>query len=287
MTACHIAPAIHRVLSKLQFETSKDQNLTGIPSGLKGLDRLTKGWHAGQLIVIAARPGMGKSSLMQNAALHAATKARGTVAFFSMEMTQDALATRFLAMDAQVEVEKLKEASRQGPYDWKRVQQSADSLCESRIFLDDSANLSIEKLKNRCRAIKEKLGLSLVLIDYIQLMRGVANPGEVYTRKHEVSSISRGLKAMAKELQVPVIVSSQLSREAEKRVDGRPKVSDLRESGAIEGEADTVLLIHREKNSLEKQNEAELIIAKHLAGDVATLRISWDARCLTFHDLER
>jgi replicative DNA helicase len=242
------------------------------------------GWHKGQLIIVAARPGMGKTSFMLNTALHASLHGQTSVAVFSMEMTRDELAMRLLSMEARVDSNRLKNASKLQEQDWKHLQRAAGEMHEAQLYLDDTPSLNILEIKSRARRIQNQYGLGMVVVDYLQLMRGVGRAGNTYSREQEISEISRGLKAMAKELQVPVLAASQLSREVEKREKGKPKLSDLRESGAIEQDADIVLFIHREKDNPEMQREAELIIGKHRSGNTGDIKLAWHGQYTTFKD---
>jgi replicative DNA helicase len=269
------------VFTHLQESASLERKIIGVPSGFRELDKETMGWHPGQLIIVAARPGMGKTSFMLNIALNAAVKGGVGVAVFSMEMTREELSLRLLSMEARVEANRLKNSSRLMDPDWKLLQIAGERMRETPLFLDETPGLNILELKSRSRQIKNKHGLGLVIVDYLQLMRGL---GRTSSREQEISEISRGLKAMAKELGVPVIAASQLSREIEKREGGRPKLSDLRESGAIEQDADIVLFIHREKDNPEKRNEAEIIIGKHRSGNLADIRLEWHGQYTTFKD---
>ncbi|HEY8279146.1 MAG TPA: replicative DNA helicase [Bdellovibrionota bacterium] len=278
-----LGDTLQDVFTHLQDTASRDTKIVGVPSGFSDLDKETMGWHNGQLIIVAARPGMGKTSLMLNTALHAALQARTSVAFFSMEMTRDELAMRLLSMESRVDAGRLKNASRLQEQDWKHLQRAAGEMHEAQLFLDDTPALNILEIKSRARRIKTQHGLGLVLVDYLQLMRGLGHKGN-YSREQEIAEISRGLKAMAKELQVPVIAASQLSREVERREKSKPKLSDLRESGAIEQDADIVLFIHRDKDNPEMQREAELIIGKHRSGNTGEIKLAWHGQYTTFKD---
>jgi replicative DNA helicase len=272
------------VFNHLQDTASRNTKIIGVPSGFRDLDAETMGWHAGQLIIVAARPGMGKTSMMLNWALNAAVKGQTTVGVFSMEMSKHELTMRLLSMEARVDSNRLKNASRLQEADWKHLQRAAGELQTAQIFLDDTPALNILELKSRCRRMQSQHGLGLVIVDYLQLMRGLGKTGGFSSREQEIAEISRGLKAMAKELGIPVIAASQLSRDIERREKKRPQLSDLRESGAIEQDADMVIFIHRDKDNPELQNEAELIIGKHRSGNTGDIKLSWQGQFTTFKD---
>jgi replicative DNA helicase len=271
------------VFTHLQETASRNSRIIGVPSGFRDLDQETMGWHAGQLIIVAARPGMGKTSFMLNTALHSALQGHTSVAVFSMEMSKAELTMRLLSMEARVDSNRLKNASRLQEQDWKHLQRAAGEMQGAQLFLDDTPALNILELKSRARRIQTQFGLGLVIVDYLQLMRGLGRTGN-YSREQEIAEISRGLKAMAKELSIPVIAASQLSRDIERREKKRPQLSDLRESGAIEQDADIVLFIHRDKDNPELQNEAELIIGKHRSGNTADIKVAWHGQYTTFKD---
>ena len=276
--------------NQLQEQAMKDGQITGVPSGFSDLDRHTSGWHGGQLLIVAARPGMGKTSFMLNLALHAAENNVGT-AIFSLEMSSEELTMRLLAMESKVDSQRLKNARRLQDADWRNLQRAAGKMSELPIHIDDSAALNLLEIKSRCRRLQSRNGLGLVIVDYLQLMRGLGNRGggSSFDRQLEISEISRGLKAMAKELNVPVIAASQLNRGVESRQDKRPMLSDLRESGAIEQDADMVMFIHRDelysKEQSEHKGEAELIIGKHRSGNTGTVKLAWLGQYTTFKDI--
>jgi len=279
-----------RNFKQIEELSSRPGGLTGTPSGFKDLDKHTSGWHGSQLIIVAARPGMGKTSFMLNLALNASlSEAKTGVAIFSLEMSKEELTMRLLAMESKVDSQRLKNGRLQ-EQDWKNLQRAAGKLAECPIFIDDTAALNLLELKSRCRRLQSLHGLGLVIVDYLQLMRGIGNRvGNSFNREQEIAEISRGLKAMAKELNVPVIAASQLNRGVESRQDKRPMLSDLRESGAIEQDADMVLFIHRDeqynKEQSEQKGEAELIIGKHRSGQVGTVKLAWIGQYTTFKDL--
>lgn len=286
-TITSLGQTIHDVFSHLTDVASRSQSVIGVPSGFTDLDKETMGWHPGQLIIVAARPGMGKTSFMLNTALHAAMEGSTCVAVFSMEMTRAELAMRLLSMEARVDSNRLKNASKLDDADWKKLQRVGGPLAEAQLYLDDTPALNLLELKARARRIKSQHGLGLVVVDYLQLMRGLGGRGSSYNREQEIAEISRGLKAMAKELEVPVIAASQLSRDVERRGDdAKPKLSDLRESGAIEQDADIVMFIHRDKKNTERQYEAELIIGKHRAGNTCDIKVGWIGQFTKFENFK-
>ena len=273
------------VFNQLQEAATRNTKIIGVPSGFRDLDAETMGWHPGQLIIVAARPGMGKTSFMLNTALSSALQAQTSVAVFSMEMTKAELTMRLLSMEARVDAGRLKNASRLQESDWKHLQRAAGEMQNAQLFLDDTPALNILELKSRCRRIQSQHGLGLIVVDYLQLMRGLGNRGGgSSSREQEIAEISRGLKGLAKELSVPVLAASQLSREVERREKKKPQLSDLRESGAIEQDADIVLFIHRDKDNPELANEAELIIGKHRSGNTGEVKLAWQGQFTTFKD---
>lgn len=278
-----------RNFQQIEEQAANDGSLVGVPSGFTDLDRHTSGWQPGQLIVLAARPGMGKTSFMLNMALNSAMETKKTVALFSMEMSKEELCMRLLATNSRVDSYRLKTGNRLKEQDWKNLQLSAATLAECPIFLDDTPALNILELKSRCRRLQSRYGLSLVFVDYLQLMRGLGGRGSVQNREQEISEISRGLKALAKELQVPIIAASQLNRGVEQRTDKRPMLSDLRESGAIEQDADLVMFIYRDdhytKEASEEPGIAEIIIGKHRAGSTGTTKLRWMGQYTSFENL--
>lgn len=279
-----LADSMLEVFTHLQETATRNTKIIGVPSGFRDLDQETMGWHPGQLIIVAARPGMGKTSFMLNTTLSSALHGGTSVAFFSMEMSKAELTMRLLSMEAKVDSNRLKNASRLQEQDWKNLQRAAGEMQGAQIYLDDTPALNILELKSRCRRIQSQHGLGLIVVDYLQLMRGLGMGRGSSSREQEIAEISRGLKALAKELHVPVISASQLSREVERREKKKPQLSDLRESGAIEQDADIVLFIHRDKDNPEMQNEAELIIGKHRSGNTGEIKLAWQGQYTTFRD---
>ncbi|HJO17514.1 MAG: replicative DNA helicase [Vicinamibacterales bacterium] len=248
--------------------------LTGVPSGFTDLDRLTSGFQPSDLVIIAARPSMGKTSLALNIAQHVATKTEKTVGVFSLEMSKQALFLRMLTSEARIDAHKFR-GGFLGSEEYKKLSEALGVLGEARVFIDDSTSLSVLEMRAKARRLKSEHGLHLLIIDYLQLMQG---RGRFENRNLELASISRSLKGLAKELEVPVVALSQLSRAPESRSEHRPQLSDLRESGALEQDADVVLFIYREDvydRKPENENTAEVIIGKQRNGPTGTVRLAF------------
>lgn len=275
-------------MQAIQEMSEKKSTVTGLPTGFADLDEKTSGLHGGQLIILAARPAMGKTSFALNIAERASIRAKKAVAVFSLEMSKEELGFRFLSGLAKVSASSLR-TGRLQERDWKSLAKAAGTLSESKIFLDDTAALTVLDIRSRCRRLKAEHGLDLVIVDYLQLMQGSSGGrGGAQNREREISEISRGLKMLAKELKVPIIALSQLNRGLENRDDKRPMLSDLRESGAIEQDADIVAFVYRDEVYNKESSDkgiAEVILAKHRAGSVGTIRLSWQAEHTSFEDL--
>jgi len=248
--------------------------ITGVPTGFTDLDYSTAGFQPSDLILIAARPSMGKTAFALNIALHAAVKCQKSVAVFSLEMSKEQLVNRLFAMESKVNSQNLRTGNLSDK-DWDKLMEGAIEVGKSKLIIDDTGSISISELRSKCRKFKLEHGLDMIMIDYLQLMTG---SGKTDSRQQEVSDISRSLKALARELNVPVIALSQLSRKVEERPDHRPMMSDLRESGAIEQDADVVMFIYRDdyyNKDTDKPNVAEIIIAKQRNGPVGTIELAW------------
>ena len=250
--------------------------ITGVPTGFVDLDEMTRGLQAGDLVIIAARPSMGKTSLVLNISQYVATQPDLTVGFFSLEMSKESLFLRLLTSEAQIDSHRLMSGAI-GHKDYGRISQALETLSGMRLFIDDTANIGVLEMRAKARRLMKEHGLSLLVVDYIQLMSG---RGRFENRTLELASISRSLKGLAKELRVPIIVLSQLSRAPESRSDHRPQLSDLRESGALEQDADVVGLIYRDDVYNKDPNNpdagtAELIIAKQRNGPTGTVRLAF------------
>ena len=277
--------AIQDVLYKTQADIEKlsenKGDITGIPTGYYELDKLTSGFHPHELIIVAARPGMGKTAIALNFVTNIAINSKKTVALFNMEMGAEQLATRMLSSVGQIEGSKLKTGNLEHS-DWKRLNEAISRLSDTKIFIDDTAGQTVGEIRSKCRKLATSpSGLDLVLIDYLTLIQGTSKNGA--NRQQEVADISRALKTMAMELNVPVIALSQLSRGIEQRVDKKPMLSDLRESGAIEQDADIVAFLHCTDEEREKQNSLmEFVIRKHRNGPLADVPLIFQRATSTF-----
>ena len=266
-----LVPGGFKTLEKLQEQQSF---LTGVPSGFTDLDRLTSGFQPSDLVIIAARPSMGKTSLALNIAQHVGTKTEKTVGVFSLEMSKQQLFLRMLTAEARIESQKFRGGFLSSE-EYKKLSEALGALGEAKVFIDDSASISVLEMRAKARRLQQEHGLDLLIIDYLQLMQG---RGRFENRNLELASISRSLKGLAKELDVPVIALSQLSRAPESRSEHRPQLSDLRESGALEQDADVVLFIYREDQydrKPENENTAEVIIGKQRNGPTGTVRLAF------------
>ncbi|MEA2497783.1 MAG: replicative helicase, partial [Actinomycetota bacterium] len=281
-----IKPLLNESMEEIEKLYERGESITGIASGFHDLDEITSGFQPSNLIIVAARPSMGKSALMSDFALHSALKVNKPVVLFNLEMSRHELVKRFLASDAKVDAQRLAKGSLQ-EQDWTRLSASLGRLAEAPIFIDDSANVTLMEIRAKCRRLKQKHGLGLVIIDYLQLMQ---SPSKSENRQQEVSEISRNLKILARELHVPVICASQLNRGVEYRSDKRPLLGDLRESGSIEQDSDVVMFIYRDEvynPDSEARGEAELIIAKHRNGPTGIVRLAFMNQYTKFASIAR
>lgn len=272
---------------KLEELYNNKGNITGIPTGFADLDFKTSGLHNSDLILIAARPAMGKTAFALNLAQNAAIHSNVPVAIFSLEMSREQLVNRLLCSEAMVDSNRMKTGKLEDN-DWQKVAKALGPLSEAPIFIDDTPGVSITEIRAKCRRLKLEHNLGLVIIDYLQLMQGSRSKSE--NRQQEISEISRSLKILAKEINVPVITLSQLSRAPEARTDHRPILSDLRESGAIEQDADIVMFLYRDdyyNPETEKKNIAEVILAKHRNGSTGTVELVWLGQYTKFANLEK
>lgn len=273
--------------TKLEELYNRKQHITGVPSGFAELDYKTAGFHGSELILIAARPAMGKSAFALNIAANAALKANVPVAIFSLEMSKEQLVNRILCSEAMVDSNKVRTGKLEEG-DWVKLAESIGPLSEAQIYIDDTPGISITEIRSKCRKLKMEKNIGMVIIDYLQLVQ--ASNKRNGSREQEISEISRSLKILAKELGVPVIALSQLSRAVEQRIDHRPMLSDLRESGAIEQDADLVMFLYRDdyyNPESEKKDIAEVIIAKHRGGSTGTLDLLWLGNYTKFVNLEK
>ncbi|HVL63604.1 MAG TPA: replicative DNA helicase [Actinomycetota bacterium] len=273
-------------LEDLEARFTDGTTVRGTSSGFTDLDDLTLGFQPSQLIIVAARPAMGKSSLLNDFALSAGVKQGKGVVIFSLEMGRQELVERFLASEARVDAQKMRKGMLQDA-DWQRLSAAIGRLAEAPIFIDDSPNVTLMEMRAKCRRLKSRGNLGLVIVDYLQLMQ---SPRKSENRQQEVSEISRGLKILARELEVPVLCASQLNRGVEFRSDKRPMLGDLRESGSIEQDSDMVMFIYRDEvynPETEAKGEAELILAKHRNGPTGTVRLAFMNQYTKFASIAR
>jgi len=271
-----IKDVVLNTLEKIEMASKTSGSVTGIPTGFLDLDYKMSGLQPSDLILVAARPSMGKTAFVLNIAQHVAFKAKKAVAIFSLEMSKEQLVNRLFSLEAQVDSQSLRTGNLKDE-DWEKLIESAGIIGRSKLIIDDTPGISISELRSKCRKFKLEHGLDLIIIDYLQLMTGRVG-GRSESRQQEISEISRALKGLARELNVPVIALSQLSRAVEQRPDHRPMLSDLRESGAIEQDADVVMFIYRDEyynKDTEMKNVAEIIIAKQRNGSIGTINLTW------------
>ncbi len=283
---------IKKAIEQIEISKNKKDGLSGIPSGLTALDRITSGWQKSDLVIIAARPAMGKTALVLSMARNAAVDFGKPVAVFSLEMSSLQLVTRLISSESELPSEKLKKGNLED-YEFQQLNDKIKKLAEAPLYIDDTPGLSVFELRAKARRLKEQHGIELIIVDYLQLMTaGGEGRGN---REQEIATISRSLKGLAKELEVPVIALSQLSRAVETRGgDKRPQLSDLRESGAIEQDADMVMFIHRaeyyniteDENGMSTAGVAELIIAKHRNGPINSAKTRYIGQFTKFVDLD-
>ena len=280
----HIRDVLVENLAIIDRAEQMDGGLTGITTGFSKLDEMTSGMQKSDLIILAARPAMGKTAFALSLARNAAVKGKASVMIFSLEMAKEQLTQRLLSMESKVDLQTLK-TGRLERRDWDDLNVALDILSNSNIHIDDTAGISIMEMKSKCRRLKAEAGLDLVIIDYLQLM---TPEGKADSRTQEISVISRNLKLLARELDCPVLVLSQLSRAPEQRTDHRPMLSDLRESGSIEQDADIVIFLYRDeyynKEDTEKPGECEVIVAKHRSGPTGSVDVAWIERYTQFKD---
>ena len=275
------------VLEKIEQAAKTNDTVTGIPTGFIDLDYRTSGFQPSDFILIAARPSMGKTAFVLNVVEHVAVKKQYPCMVFSLEMSKEQLVNRMLSMESNVDSQKLRTGSLTDA-DWDAVIEGVGTIGNSKLLIDDTPGISIMELRSKCRKVKLEFGLSLVIIDYLQLMSGSGKSGD--NRQQEISEISRSLKALARELNAPVIALSQLSRACETRQDHRPMLSDLRESGAIEQDADVVMFLYRDdyyNKDTDTPNIAEVIIAKQRNGPIGTIQLMWRPELTKFANLAR
>ncbi len=282
-----IRQVVMNAMDKIEMAAKNKGNVTGIATGFIDLDYRTAGMQPSDLILIAARPSMGKTAFVLNIAQYVAFRSNQTVAIFSLEMSKEQLVNRMFSLESRVDAQKLRTGNLSDA-EWEKLIESAGVIGKSNLIIDDTPGISISELRSKCRKFKLEHNLSMIIIDYLQLMSGSGKGGD--SRQQEVSDISRSLKALARELSVPVIALSQLSRAVEQRPDHRPMLSDLRESGAIEQDADMVMFIYRDdyyNKDSEKKGIAEIIIAKQRNGPIGTVDLVWLPEYTKFANVER
>ncbi len=279
-----INPVLIKTYDQIETLVRNKGQISGVPTGYYDLDEQLTGLHAGELILIAGRPSMGKTSFGMNVVENAAIRHGQKVAVFSLEMPAEQLVMRMLCSEANVDMQKVRRGGINDD-EWMRLSEAMGPIAMSQIFIDATSGVSVPEIRSKARRLQLEQGLDLIMIDYLQLMSGA---GKSASRQEEVAGISRGLKGLAQELQVPVIALSQLSRAAAGRADHRPILSDIRDSGAIEQDADVVLFIHREDyydKETEDKNIAEIIIAKQRNGPLGTVRLAWVSEFTKFLNL--
>jgi replicative DNA helicase len=279
-----ISEVIVKTLDQIQELDRLKGEIAGVPTGFIDLDRLLTGLHPGELIVVGARPAMGKSSFAMNVAEHAALNKGKVTAIFTLEMPREQIAMRMLCSDAKVDMQRVRRGTLRDE-DWTKLAETLGPLAAAPLYIDDTAAITPTQLRSRCRQLKMDKGLDLVVVDYLGLMRA---DGKTENRQLEVSEISRQLKAIALELKIPVVACAQLSRANKDRVDKRPMLSDLRDSGSIEQDADVVMFLHREEyynKETEDKNIGEVIISKQRSGPLGTVKLAWLSEFTTFANL--
>ncbi len=281
-----LADILPATIDEIETNASHDGGLTGIPTGFRELDDLTHGFSGGQMIIVAARPAMGKSTLALDFARSAAIQHGMTAAFFSLEMGRHEIAMRLLAAESRIPFQNFRNGNFEDE-EWQKVAVTWDKLNDVPLFIDDSPNMSLMEIRAKCRRLKQRHNLKMVVLDYLQLL---SSGKRVESRQQEVSEFSRTLKLLAKELDVPIIALSQLNRGSEQRTDKRPQVSDLRESGSIEQDADMVLLLHREEvydKETPRAGEADIIVAKNRNGPTKDITVAFQGHYARFQDMAR
>ncbi len=277
---------VKSAFTQIEALYQKNEKITGVPSGFIDLDEITAGWQSSDLIIVAARPAMGKTSFTLNMTAHAAIKRNIPAAFFSLEMSNEQLAIRMLCSEARINQSNLRRGQ-MTEQEWARLIKAAGTLSEAPIYLDDTPGLPIMEFRSKCRRLKAEHDIGIIFIDYLQLMTGSSRSASG-SREQEISEISRNLKGVAKELEIPVVALAQLNRGVEQRADKRPMMSDLRESGAIEQDADLISFIYRDEvynPDTEHQGLAEIIIGKHRNGSTGTVNLRFFGPFTRFENL--
>ena len=277
-----IKSIVMRTIDSIEAVAKNKGSVTGVETGFYDLDAMTAGFQKSDLIIVAARPSMGKTAFVLNIAEYAAVKHDTAVAIFSLEMSKDQLVKRILAMNSRVDSQDIRTGNLEDE-DWAKLVESAATISRSKLLIDDTPGISVMELRSKCRKMKLEHNIGMIIIDYLQLMSGSKNNGE--SQQQVISDISRSLKAIAREINVPVIALSQLSRAVEQRPDKRPMLSDLRESGAIEQDADVVMFIYRDdyyNKDSEEKGISEIIIGKQRNGPTGTVKLLWENKLTKF-----
>lgn len=279
-----LSAAMNDAIQEIERAQTLEGGMTGVPTGFRELDEMTNGFAGGQMIIIAARPAMGKSTLALDVARGAAVNASAATVFFSLEMGRSEIATRLLAAEASIPMGRLRKGDLD-QRDWTKLAATQSRINDAPLFLDDSPNLTLAEIRAKCRRLKQRNDLRMVVIDYLQLL---TSGKRVENRQQEVSEFSRALKLLAKELDVPVVALSQLNRASEQRADKMPAISDLRESGSLEQDADMVILLHREsvyEKDHPRAGEADFILAKQRNGPTGTVTVAFQGHFSRFQDM--
>jgi replicative DNA helicase len=274
---------LNETMEEIEAASGRTDDLVGVPTGFIELDELTNGLHPGQMIVVAARPAVGKSTLGIDIARAAAIKHNMAAAVFSLEMSRTEITMRILSAEATIQLQDLRKGLK-NQEQWTKLARIMGKISNAPLFIDDSPNMSLMEIRAKCRRLKQQHNLRLVVIDYLQLM---SSGKKVESRQQEVAEFSRALKLLAKELEVPVIAISQLNRGPEQRTDKRPQMSDLRESGSIEQDADVVILLHRDRSDPERDGEADVIVAKHRNGPTKDIVLAFQGHYSRFNNMAR
>ncbi|MBU7007516.1 replicative DNA helicase [Phosphitispora fastidiosa] len=284
----HLKSILMETFERIEFLHQNKGGITGVPSGFADLDKLTSGFQPSDLVIVAARPSMGKTALCLNIAQYASLRKELPVAVFSLEMSREQLVTRMLCAEAMVDQQKVR-TGQLADKDWQQLTMAAGPLARASLFIDDTPGITPMEMRAKCRRLKAEHGLSLIVIDYLQLMQGGRKRTE--NRQQEISDISRSMKMLAREIQAPVIALSQLSRAVEQRQDKRPMMSDLRESGSLEQDADIVMFIYRDEyyhpEDSEKKGQAEIIVAKQRNGPVGSVDLGFMKEYTKFVNLDK
>jgi replicative DNA helicase len=281
-----LSTSIEAAINEIESAQKRGGDMVGVPTGFIELDELTHGFHPGQLIIVAARPAVGKSTIALDFARHAALKADKPTIFFSLEMGRAEIAMRMLSAESGIFLQSMRKGTI-GDNEWARLAQVRGQINDAPLFIDDSPNLTLVEIRAKCRRLAQRVGLKMIVIDYIQLM---TSGKKVESRQQEVSEFSRALKLLAKELQVPVIALSQLNRQAEQTKDKKPEISHLRESGSLEQDADVVILLHREgigEKDHPRAGEADIILAKQRSGPTGTVTVGFQGQYSRFMNMKQ